>query len=507
MDARYAASLTLVRALQARWQARLIETHISWVLLDARHAWKIKKPVALSFLDFRELATRRQLTEDECRLNRRLAPELYLGVHALTGTPDQPELDGPGEPIEYVLKMRAFPPGALLSEQLAAGTLTADDLEALAERLADFHAHAPVADAASPWGTPEAITRPVYDLLDGLSAHGEEAACAVLRTWVTQEATRLTAVWQRRRQQGRVIEGHGDLHLANTVRLDSGVTAFDCIEFDPALRWIDGLSDVAFLAMDLMARGRPDLGWVLTNAYLDARGDHEGLPVWRFYLVYRALVRALVDRLRRDQAGSSEGEPDYLALALRLIQAGPAPLLLTHGLSGSGKSVVARALMAHVGAVRLRSDVVRKHLHGLAPRSRDGAGQPALYGEAATRATYARLAVLAEAALQAAYPVIVDATFLAASDRAAFLALARRLGCAVRILHCHAPPAVLRARVAARAAQGRDPSDADLQVLAAQCRQGDDLTAAERALTLDLDTSQAWAVADLAARWLTAPPL
>lgn len=489
-------SLELVRTLQQQWHAQLVETHISWVLLDGHCAWKIKKPVRLPFLDFSELAERRRLCEVELHLNRRLAPDIYLSVQAISGSPTAPVFQGPGEPFEYVLQMKQFEPGALFSERLAAGTLQPAHLDKLARRMAVCHQEAAVAGPDTDWGSPARITQAVEALLSGLAEHGAGDACSRLRTWLNDEAHRLQPLWLARQTQGRVIEGHGDLHLANAVVLGDEVTAFDCIEFDPALRWIDGLSDIAFMAMDLMAHGRADLAWHFINPYLDARGDHDGLPALRYYLVYRAMVRALVARLRGEQQGlapAAQG-PDYLALALQLIEPAAPALLITHGLSGSGKSHVSSQLLMAAGAVRLRSDVIR--------RARFGSGH---YDQAATDATYARLLELAQMAISKGYPVIVDATFLQADDRARFRQLARDMQVPFAILHCHAPMALLQSRIAQRQVQGGDPSEADLAVLARQAQVGDALLDEERWQVLDVDAAQPWSSADLALRWLHMP--
>lgn len=494
-------SIELVQALQRQLHAQLIETHISWVLLDGTHAWKIKKPVTLSFLDFSSLTTRHRLCHEELALNRRLAPSLYLDVSPISGTPEAPELGGTGEPIEYALRMKQFDAGALFSERLAHGQLMPDHLVQLAEKLATFHAQAPQAGPADDWGSPARITRPVETLMQGLQAHEGEAACAALQPWLQQQAQALYAIWLRRRQDGWVIEGHGDLHLANAVLLPEGATAFDCIEFDPALRWVDGLSDIAFMAMDLMAHGRDDLAWCFLNAYLDARGDHEGMPVWRYYLVYRALVRALVARLRADQGGADRG-PDYLALAMRLSSPPRARLLITHGLSGSGKTHVSRLLAREAGAVHLRADVIRKRLFGLSPTVVSHEAVPGgIYTEEATSATYARLLDLSKLTLQWGWPVIVDATFLDAADRHRFAELAHRLGVPFTILHCQAPDAVLRARIAQRQAQGGDASEATLDVLSAQQARAQPLSSQELTRALTLDASRPWPAGELAAQW------
>jgi aminoglycoside phosphotransferase family enzyme/predicted kinase len=504
-DPRQAATAELVASLQRKLGARVVETHVSWVLLDGTHAWKIKKAVKLPFLDFSELATRARLCLEELRLNRRLAPALYLDVVAIHGTPAAPRLQGDGPAIEYALRMHEFSPGALLSEQLAAGTLQPEHLDRLAVRLAAFHAGAEVAGPDSPWGTPETVAGDSMRALDGLALHGAAAAdCDALRIWLQAQASRLRPVWQERRRAGRVREGHGDLHLANAVLLEGEVTAFDCLEFDPALRWTDVFSDIAFLAMDLLAHGRGDLAYRFLNVWLDESGDHAGLPVLRWYLVYRALVRALVARIRSGQGGAAGG-PDHLALALRLATDGDARLLITHGVSGSGKSWVAQRLLQQAQAIRLRSDVERKRLFGLHALDDSVRLVPGgIYGPGATQRTYSRLRELAALALSAGQRVMVDAAFLRRGERDDFRRLAHELHVPFTLLHCHAPLPVLRERVRSRSAGGSDASEADLPVLERQIAQAEPLAPQERAAALDVDTAAPLDVEALAARWLAA---
>lgn len=497
----------LVAALSRQLGARLIETHISWVLLDGTHAWKIKKPVRLPFLDFSALATRRHLCEEELRLNRRLAPDIYLDVHPITGTPDAPEIDGPGPVIEHALRMRQFADEALLTAQLAGGLIKPQHLEVLAQTLARFHRQAKVAEAGMPWGAPEQVRRATQGVLQGLIERGAGPALAPIAAWLDQQALDLHDTWLARQATGHVVEGHGDLHLANLVVLGDAVTAFDCIEFDAGLRWGDVLGDIAFVVMDLMARGRADLGAIFLNTYLDETGEHEGLPVLRYYLVYRALVRALVARIRQGQSSGPDlpltDEPDYLALAGQLIQPPDVRLMITHGLSGSGKSFVTRSLLAATQAVRLRSDVERKRLFGLHALD-DSAqiGQADVYADEATRRTYARLRELASVALHAGYRVMVDATFLRTSERLAWQQLALQCQVPFAILHCHAPTPVLTQRVLDRSAAGQDASEADLAVLHGQLANAQALLATELACTLDVDTSQPIDVHALAQHWL-----
>lgn len=487
-----------------------IETHISWVLLDGRFAWKIKKPVRLGFLDFAELATRRHYCDEELRLNRRLAPRLYLEVVPITGSVDAPRLGGEGEPIEYAVKMRQFEAGALLSEHLAAGRLDAAQLERLAARLALFYDRAPAAGADTPYGSPARIEADTSQVLDGLAGFLAPAQVSALRERLDARARGLRPLFERRKAAGRVREGHGDLHLANAVALGDEVTAFDCIEFDPGLRWIDVCSDVAFLVMDLLAHGRRDLAFRFLDAWLAASGDHDGLPALRYYLVYRALVRALVARIRAAQDGAPAGAsaaaprgPDYLGLAQRLEREHDPRLLVTHGLSGSGKSHLSQRLLEQAGAIRLRSDVERKRLFGLAALH-DASARPGegIYAADATQRTYERLLAQAMHSLDAGYPTIVDATFLRARERDAFREAARSRGLPFTILHCRAEPALLRERVAARRAGGADASDADLAILERQLAGHEPLRDDERAAAIEVDTGGPVDVGALAARWL-----
>lgn len=482
---------------------RRVETHISWVLLDGEFAWKVKKPVRLGFLDFSALEARRHGCEEELRLNRRLAPAIYLDVVPIYGSATAPRLGGDGKPIEYALRMKQFAAGALLSERLAAGSLATTAIDRLAARLAAFHAAAPAATGETPYGAPAAILAATSKVLAGLQAQVGARTVADLHDWCAAQGRRLRARFVARKRRGWVREGHGDLHLDNLVTLGEEVTAFDCVEFDPGLRWIDVQSDIAFLTMDLTAHGRSDLAWRFLDRWLEATGDHAGVAVLRYYAVYRALVRALVTGLRRAEGLASAG-PDYVGTARRLAAAGDARLLITHGLSGSGKSHVAQRLLEIAGAIRLRSDVERKRLFGLHPLDASAPVAHDIYAPAATRRTYARLRESAAAVLDAGYPVIVDAAFLRARERDAFCRLADRKGVPFTILHCHADPAVLRQRVQARSTRRDDASEADLAVLERQLRDHDALSPDEDLVCITVDTNAPLDVDAIARRWKAA---
>lgn len=503
------ATRTLVQALRGQLGAGgvavdLIETHISWVLLAGDKALKIKKPVRLGFLDFGSLDRRQHFCNEELRLNRRYAPTVYLDVVPITGSPEAPCLAGEGPPIEFALRMARFAPRALLSEQLADGTLQPAHLDALAQRVAALHRAADVAPASSAWGSPDEVTEEAEGVLRRLQDQGVDVTD--LQRWLAAQLPGLRPLWQQRRDSGHVRECHGDLHLRNTVVLPEGVTAFDGIEFDPALRWIDIQADIAFMVMDLLAHDRPALAWRFLNAWLDATGDHAGVPVLRFYLVYRALVRALVGRLSTATPAAEPSAGDYLALARRLALSPPRPrLLVTHGLSGSGKTTLTQQLLEHTGALRLRSDVERKRLFGLDALDTSDARVPGgIYGPAATQRTYTHLLDQARRLLGCGWPVIVDAASLRRAERAGMLELAQGLGVTCTLLDCQADPQTLVRRIRARQQRHDDASEATEQVLALQLTIHEPLDAEERQRAITVATDGPVDVADLAARWLAA---
>ena len=455
----YALAASLVQALAQRLDAALVETHISWVLLTPTLVYKVKKPLRLPFVDYGSLAQRRQCCEEELRLNARLAPSLYLGLTRITGNPQVPGLDGPGPTLEYAVRMRRFADGALFAEQLQAGVLAPPAVDALAALLAEFHLRAPRAEPGSSYGQPE---RHLTAALAALEAVGEALAPTAwqhLHGWLLAEAKRLTPLWAARQAASWVRECHGDLHLQNIVSLDGGVAAFDGIEFDPALRWIDVIDDLAFAVMDFDALGRADCAFRLLNGWLEATGDFDGLAALRFAVVYRALVRAQVSLLRGADAPAVQR---YLDCAQRWTEPRTGILIITHGLPGSGKTWASQQLLERLGAVRLRSDVERKRLHGLTAQADSRALGLDLYQADATRRTYERLFVLAAQVLDAGFPVVLDAAFLRRGERDQARALAASRGVRLVIQHCEAPLTVLHQRLRAR--QG-DASEADGAVL------------------------------------------
>lgn len=456
-------------------RVRLIETHISWVLLTGDYAYKIKKPLDLGFLDFSSLELRKQACADEVRLNRRLAADIYLGVVAITGSPDVPHINGTGAVIEYAVKMRQFPPDATLDRLSARGELGAVQIDRLAERLSQFHLEVcQKAPADSVWGEPETIARPAienFQMLAGCLKDPQQRICLdTLQGWSVAEHARLTPLLHERKRKGMIRECHGDLHLGNLAWVEGKLLIFDCIEFSAALRWIDVISEVAFCFMDLLHRDHRDLAMRFLNAWLETSGDYAGVALLRYYSVYRALVRAKVAALRAGQPGDSAASRaelnSCLLLAEQLAQSMPTQLWITHGLSGCGKTTLSQKLLQDYGMIRLRSDVERKRLAGLDALAHSGAGVgQGLYTKEASRRTYEHLSRLADELLSTGWPVIVDAAFLEHWQRDMFRAIARRRGVPVKIVDIQTDIAILRERVNQRAAQSGDASEADLHVL------------------------------------------
>lgn len=439
----------------------LVETHISWVLLAGEFAYKLKKPVTLPFLDYGTPAKRRACCEAELRLNRRYAPSLYLDVVEFDGEP--------------AVKMRRFDEASRLDHVCARGELAPAHLSDLARIVAAFHAGAAGARADSRFGRPEQVLVPALENFDELDAllPAEADRLIRLRQWTRNEFESKRETIAGRKAEGRIRECHGDLHLGNLVLLGGKATPFDCIEFNEDFRWIDVASEIAFTWVDLLDHGKPGLACWLLNEWLVWSGDFSALAVLRYYAVYRAIVRAKVAAIR----GLTAEAVEYLVMAEKLGVPPPPTLVITFGLSGSGKTTASSARLladATASTVRLRSDVERKRLFGLAP---DAASGGAIYTAEATTRTYARLAELARQALRDGWSVIVDAAFLKRAERECFRALAAELGVPFAILACEAPPGELRRRLRGRA---DDASEATVAVLDQQLAWIEPLTDTER---------------------------
>lgn len=482
----------------------LIETHISWVILTGDFAYKIKKPVNFGFLDFSTLEKRYTCCINELRLNRRLAAAIYLDVVPISGTRDKLAINTDGEAFEYAVKMTQFPQSAQLDFMLAAGELNVGHMDAIARMVANFHQDIEIADDAMDYGNNDVIYQPVEENFNQIKEHLNITSYAntldSLRSWSNAAFVKLESIFEQRKSDGFVRECHGDMHLRNLVWLDTGPTAFDCIEFNSHLRWIDVISDMAFLVMDLQDRQQHQLANRFLNSYLEVTGDYTGLSILPFYLCYRALVRAKVDALRLEQKNITEEDrqqslaefESYLQLAKTYTDVSTPKLIITRGLSASGKSTVSQQLIDTMGMIRIRSDVERKRLFAATLTDKTSNEiNSGIYSTQASQQTYTKLAELTSQVISAGYSVIVDAAFLKHGQRKPFQQLAERLGVAYIILEITAPANVLRQRIIERR---HDVSDADLAVLEHQLANWQPLHEDEKNNAFSVNTCDAFEI-------------
>ena len=463
-----------------------IHTHISDVFLAGDFAYKLKKPVDLGFLDFTTLNKRLQACRDEVRLNARLAPQIYLGVAAICFQGGRYRIvidaDGvtQGEIVDYAVRMRRMPQEGMFDRLAIAGRITRQHMQALAGQLARFHQSAERGPHIDAFGTPDNIARPIRQnfsqtekYIGDCIAHGQferlrDYSEAFLRTQKNLFNDRIT--------HRHIVDGHGDLHLRNMCLYHEEVVIFDCIEFNQALRAGDNLSDIAFLTMDLEARGLKDLGNVFLNAYLEQTGDYPGVALLDFYQVYRAYVRGKVTAFLQDSAADAAERADarreaaaYFTQAEHYIVARDPGLIITCGLSGSGKSTAARRVAESLDGIVVRSDAVRKQLAGMTLGQRDSSdfGQ-GIYNPEMTRTTYSTMLQHATTITASGRWAILDATYPTREYRRAAAEMARTLDMPFAILHCSAPHGELLRRLVERNAAGTDVSDATVAILEAQ---------------------------------------
>ncbi len=482
---------------------QVLETHISWVLLTGLYAYKIKKPVDLGFVDFSTLEKRHTYCLEEVRLNKRLAPELYMGVVHISGSPERPVLGSDVSPIEYAVQMKQFPVEATLDHVVTSGELRPKHIDQLAIDIVRFHGTIPVADPSSPFGTPQMISNIVQEVIESFSFQPEvsfpQESPQEIFGWIGREHARQQSSFAARKKGGYIRECHGDMHLANLVFLQEQLVPFDGIEFSERLRWIDVMNDLAFPVMDFIAHGRSDMAFRLLNRYLEETGDYAGVGVFRYYQVYRALVRAKVASISLKQSEKDlKGNPvfatqlyRYLTVARQSIQSNLTGIVLMHGVSGSGKTTISQALLESIGAVRVRSDVERKRLFNIGTRTRStDEEQSRLYGQRATEETYQRLLELTKILVESGYPVILDATFLQERYRTNFQRLAEERRLPFVIVDIHASQSVIAKRVTSRLTKGHDASDADVQVVLKQEQRRDPLTKSEKPHVVHVDSEE-----------------
>ncbi|MEX2523825.1 MAG: AAA family ATPase [Gammaproteobacteria bacterium] len=480
----------------------VVETHISWIILAGEYAYKIKKPVNFGFLDFSSLELRHKYCLEEVRLNRRYSPDLYLGVVAIHGTAVSPSFQDSGEAIEYAVKMKRFPGDQLLSRLSERDELTNRHIDAMAKAIAEFHETAGQCDGEDPFGAPSTVYRWAKENFEEIRPLLEDDDTLELldrlESWTDEQFTIKREFFEARKGGGFVRECHGDLHLGNMFAEDDRIRLFDCIEFNEELRRIDVICEAAFVFMDLCDRGREEFAWRFLNHYLQQTGDYAGLHVLPWYVVYRALVRAKVILLRLSQGHLTDAEREeikrqcrgYMELAQRSTDRPSQLLVITRGLSGSGKSWLAEPLAGMLAAVHIRSDIERKRIHGYAMEAKtDSELQKGIYSKHADRSTYCHMALVSADCIDAGYSVIVDATFLKQWQRDHFRTLAEDLDTGFVIIDLQVPVELLRERVEQRQRSGEDVSEADTAVLDNQLSQQEALTEEERRHALEINAA------------------
>lgn len=491
---------------------RLVETHVSFIFISDSHVYKVKKPVDFGFLNFTTLDRRRFYCEEEVRLNSRLCPELYLGVVELRETPEGGSFAGGGKVLDYAVKMKRLPEERMLSQLLRTGQVEPEQLAQVARIVAAFHARAARGPQFDAYGDAGALrTNWEENFRQVAPFQGETvsgADLALMRGWVERLLSERAPLFQARIEGGFVRECDGDLHSGN-ICLTDPICIFDCIEFNERFRYIDTAADIAFLLMDLEYAGRPDLCPPFLESYQEASGDFGFLPLLEIYQAYRAFVRGKVTSFRLREPGLSREELAELSGSARryfrlargyALRSGlTPPLIITCGMIGSGKSVLARELAFQLGLGLERSDLVRKRLAGLPATARAGTGyDEGIYSASHNEVTYQALLESAERALGAGRGLVVDATFRRREDRENFRLLAQRLEAPFFLVETRCPEALIRERLEQRRLDPDEVSDGTWDYFT---RHKEQFEAPAQGESILVDTSQPLAAAaDLALR-------
>ncbi|MGB3401352.1 MAG: AAA family ATPase [Microcoleaceae cyanobacterium] len=476
---------------------QLCQTHISYIFLTGDFAYKIKKAINLEFLDYSTLEKRRYFCQQELQMNQPLAPQLYLEVLPIVKIENKFSFDSHSNQIvEYALKMRQFPQENLLINQFKNNQLTLQQMAALGKVVAGFHLNAPTNNEILEYGKIDKIRHSIDQNFEQTDKY-----IGIILTQKQYEETKQfnqqffnhrQALFNRRIQNKWIRECHGDLHLKNICIFDDKITLFDRIEFNKEFRYVDVMYDIAFLVMDLEARNRIDLSYQFLNSYIEITGDWEGLEILPFYLSRQAYVRAKVSSMTSDETTISEeykienvqAAKQYYQLAWQYTQRQNGGIIIMSGLSGSGKSTIARKLSQKIGAIQIRTDAVRKHLGGI-PLHQKGGDE--LYTSEMTQKTYHRLLELGILLVKAGFWVILDGKYDRINLRKTVIKSCQSQNLPLYILECFAPVEILRSRLQHR--QG-DITDATVDLLASQQESAEAITSEEQSYLTTIDTTK-----------------
>lgn len=452
-------------------------THISAVFLAGKFVYKVKKPVNYGFVDFSTLAKRKHFCDEELRLNRRLAPDVYLGVVPVTRGRTEVQVEGSGEIVEWAVKMRRLADEATLQNLLQEGNVSEEVIQRLAKKIADFHAQAESGPHIARYGEFTVVAGNARENFQQSADHvGKTVSTSVFERTrrLTEEAlARLRPLIELRARQNVPRDTHGDLRLGHIYYFPGqeppgDLLVIDCIEFNERFRFADPVSDIAFVFMGLAHQDRRDLATAFAETYFSSTQDSDGRMLLPFYTAYRAAVRAKVEGLKIDRPEISELDRDaalaksrgYWLLALGELEV-PALkpcLVLVGGLPGTGKSTLAAVMVERAGFQLVRSDLVRKELAGIGVQDRPSEFGAGMYSAEWTQRTYSECLRRAEALLFDGKRVLVDANFREENQRRAFLDAATRWRVPALLLLCQAHPETVRRRIANRRG---DASDAD----------------------------------------------
>lgn len=493
-----------------------IETHISIVFLTGQFAYKLKKPVDFGFLDFSTLQKRKQYCFLEVELNQRTAPDLYIGVNQvciknqklqickseqITETASETPTKEANKVIDYLVKMRQFDPNMVLGRLLKQGVLDAQMIEALTNKIVDFHLQAKIVNQSEPYGNPKVQLQPMLDNFPTLQKYFTDSNIQTdltnLLNWTEHKFNQLKDQLSQRKIAGYVKACHGDLHLDNITLIDGQPVLFDGIEFNEAFRWIDTMSDLAFLLIDLEFKKQKAASYTILSLYLSKTLDYKGLNLINFYRVYRALVRAKITSLRAQQLPSKSIQQnqveliaqEYIQQALEYSQSSIQPkCILVNGVSGSGKSYFAYQLQQELNdfnAIVINSDRIRKSLFGLAAHDRPNKLQKqSLYSNEMNKRTYQAMADNAAICLKNGFNVILDATFLKLEHRQRFYDLALENNAQSYLFSITTEVQTSINAIESRQYLNDNPSDADIAIMQMQRKNYQPAQPSENALIL-----------------------